>query len=158
MEAVIIEGLRFASNLPFAIPHAAATTVEGFHGYRIPAGALVLPNLYAVNHDPAVFPQPNRFLPERFLLRSGGLDRALAARSLPFSTGLRACVGSRLAFGYLFLLFANLLRDFALSLHPDDAANPRLLCPVAAFSLAPAPFRITFAPRRPARRTPFRSL
>ena len=36
-------------------------------GYDIPKGAVVLPLLFALMHDPDVFPEPSEYRPERFL-------------------------------------------------------------------------------------------
>lgn len=57
---------------------------------------LVVP-VYAVHHDPALFPDPERFAPQRFLGRNGRADDALAPANLkayiPFGLGRRHCVG-----------------------------------------------------------------
>ena len=151
VEAVIWESLRYASNLPFAIPHAATTDVADFHGFRIPAGSLVLPNLFAINHDPDVFPEPFHFRPERLLLaKGGGLDRELVGKILPFSVGMRRCVGEKLGRAYLFLFFANLMRDWEVTLSAASAAADPL-SPIASFSLFPKPHNLVFSPRRPPR-------
>uniref|UniRef100_A0A0W0F754 Cytochrome p450 n=1 Tax=Moniliophthora roreri TaxID=221103 RepID=A0A0W0F754_MONRR len=43
-----------------------------YEGYHIPKGSLIVPNILAMNHDPATYGQdPNVFRPERFLNKDG---------------------------------------------------------------------------------------
>lgn len=37
-----------------------------YRGYHIPKGTYVMPNVYAMLHDPEVYPDPMRFYPERY--------------------------------------------------------------------------------------------
>lgn len=48
------------------MPHAASNDDE-YRGYYIPAKAALLANIWAVLHDESVYPQPDKFIPERFL-------------------------------------------------------------------------------------------
>ena len=40
---------------------------EWFTPYTIPAGSMVIPTFWFALHDPAVYPQPDEFKPERFM-------------------------------------------------------------------------------------------
>ena len=40
---------------------------DEYRGYYIPAKTAVIGNMWAVLHDEAVYPQPDEFIPERFL-------------------------------------------------------------------------------------------
>jgi len=64
-EAFAHEVRRFYPFAPF-VGGRAAGDVE-FAGHSIPTGALVLLDLYGQNHDPALWKDPYRFHPERFL-------------------------------------------------------------------------------------------
>ncbi|MEU3776266.1 cytochrome P450 [Streptomyces sp. NPDC032472] len=55
---------RFYPFAPFVGGEAAADLVR--HGERIPAGSLVLLDLYGQNHDPGLWEDPDRFDPARF--------------------------------------------------------------------------------------------
>ena len=65
-EAVLMEIQRKSCLAPFAVPH---TNVEemNFRGYTIPPGKMVVSNLYSVCYDPEIFPDPEKFDPDRFL-------------------------------------------------------------------------------------------
>ncbi|KAK1227700.1 hypothetical protein PQX77_009288 [Marasmius sp. AFHP31] len=45
-----------------------------YNGYRIPAGSVVVTNIWAMLHDETVYPEPLSFKPERFLAPNGQLD------------------------------------------------------------------------------------
>ena len=61
-------------------------------GYDLPAGVVVFPSIALVHRDPAVWPDPDRFRPERFL----GAAPA-PATWIPFGGGIRRCLGAALA-------------------------------------------------------------
>lgn len=62
-----------------------------FGGLRVPAGRLVLYSPYLTHRDPALWPEPDRFRPERF-------EQPLPAWGyLPFGAGERTCLGAALA-------------------------------------------------------------
>jgi cytochrome P450 family 110 len=58
-------------------------------GHRIPAGVAVAVSMSAIHQDPAVHPEPERFLPDRFLERTYG-----PFEFLPFGGGHRRCLGA----------------------------------------------------------------
>jgi cytochrome P450 len=66
LEAMLLETLRWHVITPLAVPHRAIRDDE-YRGYHIPAGATVTPNIWAILHDPVLYPDPFEFKPERFL-------------------------------------------------------------------------------------------
>jgi cytochrome P450 family 110 len=62
------------------------------HGWSIPAGVAVAASVEAVHRNPELYPEPERFRPERFLERSFGAHEYLA-----FGGGVRRCLGAPLA-------------------------------------------------------------
>ncbi|MCM0678648.1 cytochrome P450 [Micromonospora phytophila] len=69
-EAFAHEVRRFYPFAPF-VGGRAVTQVE-WGGVRIPAGTMVLLDLYGQNHDPRLWPEPYRFDPDRFVGREIG--------------------------------------------------------------------------------------
>jgi cytochrome P450 len=61
-------------------------------GYRIPAGAMVMPAITALHFREDIYPEPDKFRPERFL---EGAPESYAW--IPFGGGVRRCLGASFA-------------------------------------------------------------
>jgi cytochrome P450 len=61
-------------------------------GYELPAGVTVTPSIHLVHRDPETYPEPERFLPERFLEKPPG-----TYTWIPFGGGIRRCLGAAFA-------------------------------------------------------------
>ncbi|HEX8074450.1 MAG TPA: cytochrome P450 [Thermoleophilaceae bacterium] len=90
LEATIKETLRIR---PPAITVTRKVTRETeLGGYRIPAGALVMPAIAGIHFREDLYPEPDEFRPERFLGSTPG-----GGIWIPFGGGVRRCVGSAFA-------------------------------------------------------------
>ena len=69
-EAVVLELSRVATIIPLGVPHRSTQSFS-LYDYIIPPDTVVLTNAWAVHMDPANFPQPELFKPERFLSEDG---------------------------------------------------------------------------------------
>ena len=84
-EATLLEIQRFATITPLAVPHAPVKDTV-LNGYDIPKGTVILPNIWAVHHDPELWENPHEFNPDRFL--DPETNRLLPREELiPFSLG-----------------------------------------------------------------------
>jgi len=111
VEAAMLELLRLKTVLPLSLKRSTVVNVQ-VGGYDIPAKTEIIVNLQRVHMDPATFPDPDQYRPERFLDESGqvfGRDRVI-----PFSLGKRSCLGELLARQEVFLLFTTLLQRFTM--------------------------------------------
>jgi cytochrome P450 len=61
-------------------------------GYRLPAGVTVVPSIHLIHRDPTIYPEPDRFRPERFLETPPG-----TYTWIPFGGGVRRCIGASFA-------------------------------------------------------------
>ncbi|HET7589198.1 MAG TPA: cytochrome P450 [Solirubrobacterales bacterium] len=61
-------------------------------GYELPAGTRVVPSIHLIHRDPQIYPEPERFLPERFLDNPPG-----TYTWIPFGGGIRRCLGAAFA-------------------------------------------------------------
>ncbi|KAH9925317.1 cytochrome P450 [Fomitopsis serialis] len=95
LEAVLKEVHRCNPVLPLALPHKVRQE-DVYAGYRIPAGSMVFANSWAVLHDPVLYPNPDKVIPERYL---DNTDEALNPdpREFAFGYGRRVCPGQTLA-------------------------------------------------------------
>nr|BAV93939.1 cytochrome P450 3200C1 [Chamberlinius hualienensis] len=108
-EATILEIFRKSCVVPLSIPHRCRKTIT-IGGHVIPQDVMVIPNIWAIHHDPRLWGDPHTFRPERFIDR--GRRIILSEYILPFSLGKRACVGEPLARMEIFLCFVSLLQHF----------------------------------------------
>jgi cytochrome P450 len=82
--------------------------------YTVPAGELVFVNSCMLMRDEALYPEPLRFRPERFLERNYG-----PAEYTPFGGGHRRCLGAAFAEAELRVAVSTLARDWELALADD---------------------------------------
>lgn len=68
---VLQETYRMNPLSPLGIPHASIKD-DIYDGMFIPKGTIVYQNVWAMTHDPAVYAEPFRFRPERYLPREEG--------------------------------------------------------------------------------------
>ena len=78
-------------------------------GYRVEAGSLLAVGIYALHRDPAIWPDPGAFNPDRFSPEnSAGRDRW---HFLPFAGGARSCIGEHFARLEIALALATIVRS-----------------------------------------------
>ncbi|MER7890141.1 cytochrome P450 [Micromonospora sp. NPDC094482] len=106
-EAYAHEVRRFYPFAPFVGGRAVRDLA--WEGVRIPAGAIVLLDLYGQNHDPRLWPEPYRFRPERFLGREIGAFELVPQGGGDPRTGHR-CPGELITVALLRNLAARLAR------------------------------------------------
>ncbi|XP_011300426.1 cytochrome P450 18a1 [Fopius arisanus] len=141
-EATILEVLRRSSIVPLGTTHATTRDVT-LNGFKIPAGAQVVPLLHAVHMDPELWAEPEEFRPTRFLSSEGKVTRP--EYFMPFGVGRRMCLGDVLARMELFLFFSSLLHTFHMEL-PDGDSLPSLRGN-AGVTVTPDPFRVCLQQR-----------
>lgn len=112
LERVVQESLRL---LP-PVPWNARVLLEPaeLNGASLPAGAEVWLSIFETHRSPAVFPEPDRFRPERW-----ETARPSRFEYVPFSAGPRTCIGAGFALMEIRLILANLLPRFSLELSPQ---------------------------------------
>ncbi|MGW2632709.1 cytochrome P450 [Streptomyces chattanoogensis] len=89
-------------------------TVEPVHlgGHHLPAGAEVAFSLYALHRDPALYPEPDRFDPDRWKPeRQSDLPRHAY---VPFGSGNRKCIGDAFSWTEATITLATLLSRWQL--------------------------------------------
>ncbi|CAK1552159.1 unnamed protein product [Leptosia nina] len=138
LEAVIFETLRRTSVVPLGTSHMN-TAQWKINEYIIPPGTTIVPLINKINMDPRYFPEPTKFIPERFLLNG---KAHIPEYFIPFGVGRRVCLGDQLARMELFLFFANLMNHYDFML-PEGDEMPALEGSFGTIH-APHPYRIIF--------------
>jgi cytochrome P450 len=97
-------------------------------GYDLPEGIMVVPCVYLAQRHPDFWPDPARFLPERFLGK-----RPDPYTWFPFGGGPRRCIGMAFALYEMKAVLATMLSRVRLRL----AQRPLLKVVLRAFAFAP---------------------
>lgn len=113
-ERVINESLRLNSPIHSISRVALEDDVVG--GYPIPAGSTIYVSLFATHRLPWLWPDPERFDPDRFLPEHTAERPRFAF--IPFAAGHRNCVGAPMAMDELKLAVAQLAQRYVLDLAP----------------------------------------
>ncbi|KAG5717253.1 O-methylsterigmatocystin oxidoreductase [Termitomyces sp. T112] len=127
LPAVMKEVLRYAPVANLALPHRV-TRDDEYKGYRIPKGATIIANVWAILHDPDLYPDPYTFDPERFVSpqpTSLSKSRQPDPKTYVFGFGGRRCPGVIFAETTMLLTMAGILSNFHISL-PSREPLPTL--------------------------------
>jgi cytochrome P450 len=89
-------------------------------GYRLRAGTNVIVSQWVLHRDPRFYPEPERFLPERWRDEVAGRKTVPKFAYLPFGAGPRVCVGASLALTESALVLATLMQHHRFSLASDE--------------------------------------
>jgi cytochrome P450 len=117
LDRVVKESLRLFPPAPFTGRITTRATELG--GVEIPAGMEVLISPYCLHRSPDLYPEPQRFLPERWeKLSPSPFEYA------PFGAGPRMCIGAGFATLELKIVLAMLLQRFGFEL-PSGARVDR---------------------------------
>jgi cytochrome P450 len=145
LDRVIKESLRLFP--PGALNHRIAARDSELGEYRIAAGTEILSSIYHTHRMPDLYPEPLRFLPERWERADPG-----PYGYNPFSAGPRMCIGATFAWFEIKIVLALLLQRFRLELVPNQRIGRYF-----GITLAPSPrvlMRVSRTDRRFSRAAP----
>ncbi len=103
LTATIQETLRLRPVIVLVVRRLTEPVEIG--GYELPAGASVTPSIHLIHRDPEIYPEPERFLPERFLDNPPG-----TYTWIPFGGGVRRCLGAAFAQFEMAVVLRELVR------------------------------------------------
>ncbi|KAJ4986250.1 cytochrome P450 [Stagonosporopsis vannaccii] len=157
MRAVVKESIRWMPTTVLAAPHSVIQD-DYYMGYKIPAGATVICNVWALHMDPERNPNPRTFDPNRFVgdLRTefecATASNASSRNNYIFGAGRRVCQGMHIAERSLFLATVRLIWAFEFSRSVDSATGRLAPLPdvdnlVGGLTVQPAPFAVAITPR-----------
>ena len=141
LDRVIKESLRLHPPA-WIITREAAQDIE-LGDYRIPKGSMIEICTLVLHRDPRWFPEPERFLPERF--EEGRENDLPKGAYLPFGAGPRYCIGQMFAMMEIEIILAMVLGQFHLTLVPGQD-----IVPLPMVALRPrGGVQMTVEPRQP---------
>ncbi|EJU00759.1 cytochrome P450, partial [Dacryopinax primogenitus] len=114
VQAIVKETLRWRPPGPAGLAHVATEDIV-YDKFLIPKGTILIPNVWSICRDPALYQDGDTFDPSRFLDDRGNLKPSPADSHddyLVFGHGRRVCVGKNLAVNMLLIAVAQLLWAF----------------------------------------------
>lgn len=108
LDCVVKEALRLCPSVPFI---GRQTTKDmDIQGYDVPAGSVIFVLIYQLHRNKEIFPEPERFNPDRFL--DVHTNRRHPFAYVPFSAGPRNCIGQKFAKAEMKTILLHLMRNF----------------------------------------------
>ena len=120
LRQVLDETMRLYPPLPLMLRSAAGD--DTLCGHRVPRGATVAVIPWVVHRHRQLWPDPDRFDPDRFRPEVAASRRRYAY--IPFGVGPHVCPGAALAMTEIVVALAILAQRFRFRLAPDQPIEP----------------------------------
>ncbi|KAK6977688.1 cytochrome P450 [Favolaschia claudopus] len=138
VSAIVKETLRWRPAVPIGVPHYII----------VPANSVIIGNTWAILHDETMYPDPDMFDPERFLL-DGKLNEEIRHPGAAFGFGRRICPGRHVASSALWITIASVLSTYNIGKATNE--DGEVIEPTYEYFLglisSPLPFKCSFTPR-----------
>lgn len=118
LSAVCQETLRIHPIALICTPRMVKDTVE-INGHKFTSGAVLVPCIYLAHRREEIYPEPDKFQPERFLNK-----KYSPYEYLPFGGGYRGCIGAAFSMYEMKLVVATILSRFQLALADNRLVRP----------------------------------
>ncbi|KAI9491276.1 cytochrome P450 [Zychaea mexicana] len=146
------ECMRYRSLAHFSFFHVLEKDIT-YKGYLFPKGASVLPTTYSMHKNPKLFPDPDKFIAERFVNKTQTMQSAASGKiedrdHFLFGWGRRVCPGIHLAEVQMFNVLTRVFAHCTLK-PPVDGTLPDLDdCRSGGITISPPPFKARFVRRQ----------
>ncbi|XP_050968015.1 sterol 26-hydroxylase, mitochondrial [Labeo rohita] len=143
LKAVIKETLRLYP----VVPGNGRLTVESdiiVDNYWFPKKTQFHLCHYAVSHDESNFPEPARFVPDRWLRDNPSRSQHHPYSSIPFGVGVRACVGKRVAELEMYFALSRLMQHYEVR---TEKGAPSIQPKTRTLLIPSKPIDLKFIPR-----------
>jgi cytochrome P450 len=149
--AIVEEIFRWRPVGPEGVPHLNREETT-YDGYTIPKGSVIVPNVWTISREEALFgPDTDEFVPDRWLEKDGMTLKSLPAPA--FGYGRRTCPGRYFARNVIWIVVAQLLWSFDIKAGlSEETGEPIPVDPTACtrgLAMRALPFKARFDPRGP---------
>lgn len=121
MDMVLNETMRYYTGVVGFVSRRAENDYE-YNGVKIPKGLSIMAPVTYLHHDPEVWPEPDKFDPERFSPENKHLIHPASFQ--PFGKGPRECLGRNFALLEMKLMLSKFLANFKVSVDEDHHKEP----------------------------------
>lgn len=119
LDAIVKESLRLMPPAPLSARMVVEPVELG--GYQLPIGTEVVFSAFHTHRDPKIYKNPYQFIPERW-----ETINPTAYEYIPFSTGIRSCIGMPLALMEIPLIVVMVFQRFRLELSSNANITPHI--------------------------------
>ncbi|RDB29641.1 hypothetical protein Hypma_015132 [Hypsizygus marmoreus] len=118
--AVVKESMRVKPPVTM-VPYKATKAFPISDDYTVPANSIVIPSFYNSLHDPSIYPEPEKFNPERWLDPAGSANQN-PKNYILFGSGPHRCIGVEYAMMNIALVIATaaVMMDFEHEITPQS--------------------------------------
>lgn len=113
LRACLDESLRLFPPTTHGLPRSTPPEGANILGDYIPGGVSVSMSAYVVHRDPTIFPEPDKFIPDRWLGDSG---KELGPYFVAFSAGARGCIGRNISYLEQAIALATMVHRYDIEL------------------------------------------
>lgn len=117
LRACIDESMRLRPALSAGMQRENPVQGATIAGNHIPGNVFVSVPAFVSHRNPAIYPDPESFIPERWL---GECGKELQRYNMAFSAGGRVCIGKNIAYIELSMALAALVRRYTFALPSED--------------------------------------
>ncbi|KAI0894322.1 benzoate 4-monooxygenase cytochrome P450 [Annulohypoxylon nitens] len=122
LRACLDESMRLTPPNTMSVNRLTPEQGMSIMGHWIPGNTTVHSPPYAMHHDPAVFPNPEEFLPDRWLADDA---KDLQQQFITFSGGARGCIGRNITYLEQTVVVASLVHRYDFELLDPDWVLPQ---------------------------------
>ncbi|XP_070556572.1 cytochrome P450 3A8-like [Ptychodera flava] len=141
LDMVVCETLRmYPPGIRFDRECNEDVTISGIH---IPKGMIIAVPIYVIHHDPKIYPEPEKFIPERFTKEEKEKRHPYAW--LPFGAGPRNCIGMKFVMLEAKIGLVRIFKRFTFEPCAETEIPPKL--GKTGFLTPPAGIKLTVKPR-----------
>ncbi|KAL5361449.1 cytochrome P450 [Aspergillus floccosus] len=120
LAAVFKEAMRLHPSVGLILERHVPPQGASIAGKHIPAGTVVGINAWVLHQNPDVYPNPEVFVPERWLESSPAELKAMEQSFFAFGAGSRTCIGKNISLMEMHKIVPQILREFEVRLHEPE--------------------------------------
>ncbi|KAK5070404.1 hypothetical protein LTR64_000075 [Lithohypha guttulata] len=113
LKACLDESLRLSPPVSFGLERKTPPEGASINGEWVAGDVMVSVPAYVAHRDSSIFPDPEEYIPERWLTEE---SKTVQKYFIPFSTGARGCIGRNISYIEQHVLLAALVKRYEFAL------------------------------------------
>ncbi|KAL9645200.1 hypothetical protein ABK040_002401 [Willaertia magna] len=143
IHSIILECLRKNPPVSAIVKQVKKDVTVG--KFFLPKDTRVITNIYSTNLNDKVWEEPLAFKPERFMQDRHKIQQDFTF--VPFSMGLRKCIGYNFAQMEAVMMVARILQSYEFKLLNDESKKEDTVYPIPGITQRPGNLRVQLVPR-----------